>query len=162
MAAHLRKFIVCSLCLCALQVQATRWKRAVRLQRGNVSTLRPVFPSAGCVCFAFSPVSSCQQVVLKGAGKKLSLLGVSWSNWEEEKTPVGSSSNGMNMASLQDNGAKLMGGNYAAAATFRNKFSAPNDPLLLCNLLGKQGSVFHRGRCRRCPITGRKMLRACH
>lgn len=58
-----------------------------------------LFPSAGRVCSAFSPVPSCQQVVLKGAGKKLSLLGVSWCNCEEKKTPVGSSSNGMKRAS---------------------------------------------------------------
>lgn len=40
------------------------------------------FPSAGRVRFAFSPLPFCPQVVLKGAGKKLSLLGVSWCNGE--------------------------------------------------------------------------------
>lgn len=57
--AHHHKFTVCSLCLCAPQVQATRRKRAVRLQRGNVSTLRPVSICRPCLfCLLTGPFLS--------------------------------------------------------------------------------------------------------
>lgn len=76
------------LVFCAPQAQETRCKRTVRLQWGNV-LINSVRLSFILYLFAFfvcilSQICSFQQVVLKGAGKKLSLLGVSWiqSEWE--------------------------------------------------------------------------------
>lgn len=96
--AHHHKFTVCSLCLCTLQVQATRRKRAVRLQRGKVSTLCPLSVCRPCLfCLLTGPFLSTGCFERSGEEaepprcKSLQLGG--------KKTPVGSSSNGMKTAS---------------------------------------------------------------